>query len=239
VAATARQPATSILMLAACLLGAASVTGCSSGNFIPLDGIFLPDARAPDGALLFPDQGGSRDRNGDTGGDGGPGDGGPGGDRGGADAFDQGPVIPPPESIVTECPNPPLTQPPTGTCLVHPGSGGAVATPLLIQGSVLTPGNIYHNGQLLIDGQGIIACAGCDCSQQADFRGRHPPGVRAGRGLAGPDQLPRSPQLGHRAAVDARHRALRSAQRLAHRQARPHLHLLPRLRRLAERQGLG
>lgn len=52
-----------------------------------------------------------------------------------------------------------LPQPASGICSYQPGN-----SLLLIQADVLTPDNILVNGDLLIDADGRIACAGCDCS---------------------------------------------------------------------------
>jgi cytosine/adenosine deaminase-related metal-dependent hydrolase len=60
----------------------------------------------------------------------------------------------------TECQSlPPLA---TGTCEVT--SGGAQK---LLEGTVLTPGQMLHGGQVLVDGNGNITCVACDCSGQA------------------------------------------------------------------------
>ncbi len=94
--------------------------------------------------------GGSAGLDGGAGADGSAGtDGGAGADGGGGSA-----------NVVTCATLPPLSQ---GTCEVTAGSG----TGELIVGTVLTPGTIYRGGQVLVDGQGNIACVGCNCDQNA------------------------------------------------------------------------
>ena len=51
---------------------------------------------------------------------------------------------------------PPLAD---GVCEVTAGSGS-----ILITGDVLTPGEVFRGGQVLVDEGGMIACVGCDCS---------------------------------------------------------------------------
>jgi cysteine-rich repeat protein len=63
------------------------------------------------------------------------------------------PVVVCPEAI------PPVT---TGTCAVTPGDASK-----LILGTVLVPGTIYRNGQVLVDAAGTITCVGCACAAQA------------------------------------------------------------------------
>lgn len=61
---------------------------------------------------------------------------------------------PPKEVVCAELPA--LAQ---GTCEVT--AGGAAK---LLVGTVLTPGTIYHGGQVLVSDAGKIACVGCDCA---------------------------------------------------------------------------
>jgi cysteine-rich repeat protein len=49
-----------------------------------------------------------------------------------------------------------------GTCEVKPGDASK-----LLLGTVLVPGTIYRNGQVLVDATGQIACVGCSCDAQA------------------------------------------------------------------------
>ncbi len=66
------------------------------------------------------------------------------------------------QTVIETCPgwNPePLGE---GVCTTQPGSGGT-----LIYGTLLTPGKVIEGGQLLIDDNGIITCAGCGCDEEA------------------------------------------------------------------------
>jgi hypothetical protein len=60
----------------------------------------------------------------------------------------------------------------SGTCQVTPGS----ATRLL-KGIVLTPSTVFRGGQVLIDGDGQISCAGCDCGTGGETIVSCPDGV--------------------------------------------------------------
>jgi cysteine-rich repeat protein len=60
---------------------------------------------------------------------------------------------------ITMCPrasDPPLAS---GTCQVTAGS-----TSRLFTATVLTPGEVFRGGQVLVDGTGHITCVGCDCN---------------------------------------------------------------------------
>lgn len=48
-------------------------------------------------------------------------------------------------------------------CAVEKGSGSAT----LYVGDVLQPGKVTVNGQVLVDGDGMIACVGCGCAEKA------------------------------------------------------------------------
>ncbi|MEO5727425.1 MAG: amidohydrolase family protein, partial [Byssovorax sp.] len=50
----------------------------------------------------------------------------------------------------------------SGTCEVKAGDASK-----LLLGTVLVPGTVYRNGQVLVDAAGKIACVGCDCEAQA------------------------------------------------------------------------
>ena len=69
-------------------------------------------------------------------------------------------LFPPP--TITTCPGDALEPPAEGTCTTS-GSGEAT----LITGDILTPGEVLRGGQVLVDGDGMIACVGCDCSGMA------------------------------------------------------------------------
>ena len=63
------------------------------------------------------------------------------------------------EPVITSCPNDGLPPPSSGLCEVTAGSGA-----ILITADVLTPGEVFRGGQVLVDEGGMIACVGCDCS---------------------------------------------------------------------------
>ena len=58
-----------------------------------------------------------------------------------------------------------LTAPTDGVCGLTAGTGAGV----LLRGAVLAPDAIYDGGSVLIDGDGLIACVGCDCSGESAF----------------------------------------------------------------------
>jgi imidazolonepropionase-like amidohydrolase len=60
---------------------------------------------------------------------------------------------------ITVCPGNALPSLAAGTCSVTAGTAGT-----LITGDVLTPGEVFRGGQVLVDAAGIIRCVGCDCS---------------------------------------------------------------------------
>ncbi len=78
-----------------------------------------------------------------------------GGPDGGVDPVDPGPVI-------TICPGDALPPLASGVCQATAGDGN-----LLITGDVLTPGEVFRGGQVLVDAAGTITCVGCDCSGQS------------------------------------------------------------------------
>jgi len=77
------------------------------------------------------------------------------------DISDTGDVFVPPYE---DCPNPLIPPPQSGSCNIS-GTGAFI----LIRGDVLKERKILHNGEVLIDGQGFIRCAGCDCSKEAGY----------------------------------------------------------------------
>lgn len=64
---------------------------------------------------------------------------------------------------VVPCANAP-TAPPAGLCSRTEGDGN-----LLIDATLMTEHRVFEDGQLLIDGDGIIQCVGCDCSGAPGF----------------------------------------------------------------------
>jgi large repetitive protein len=74
-------------------------------------------------------------------------------------ATSDGGVMPRREPTVTVCPGDALPSLAMGTCAVTAGTAGT-----LITGDVLTPGEVFRGGQVLVDATGIIRCVGCDCS---------------------------------------------------------------------------
>lgn len=54
--------------------------------------------------------------------------------------------------------------PPGDVCTVTAGTAA-----LHIQGEVLVPNGILHNGQVMVGSNGLITCVACDCSSDAAF----------------------------------------------------------------------
>ncbi len=52
---------------------------------------------------------------------------------------------------------------PSGVCKTVTGT----ASGMVLEGTVLAPGAVYHGGQVAVDGAGTIACVGCNCAAQA------------------------------------------------------------------------
>lgn len=70
-----------------------------------------------------------------------------------------------PQPKVTEC-NKTIASPGDAICAVtKPGTTSATAK--VIRGTVLGPEETFHNGEVVFDSQGLIACVGCDCSGNA------------------------------------------------------------------------
>jgi cytosine/adenosine deaminase-related metal-dependent hydrolase len=65
---------------------------------------------------------------------------------------------------VTECNQPPITPPASGTCSVTDGTSGK-----LLRGTVLAPNEVLHRGEVLIDDSGTIVCTSCDCSASPGY----------------------------------------------------------------------
>jgi hypothetical protein len=64
-----------------------------------------------------------------------------------------------PGPTVTTCEGDGQTPPATGTCTATEGSAA-----ILITADILTPGEVFRGGQVLVAEDGTIACAACDCS---------------------------------------------------------------------------
>ena len=75
-----------------------------------------------------------------------------------------GPLFP--EVRITTCPGDSLPPPASGRCEVRAGSAA-----MLLTGDVLTPGEVFRGGQVLVGTDGVIACVGCDCSGNAAAAG--------------------------------------------------------------------
>lgn len=60
--------------------------------------------------------------------------------------------------VVTACEGTPSADPGEETCAVVPGTSG-----LLIVGDILTPGEVFEGGAVLLDEAGVIQCVGCGC----------------------------------------------------------------------------
>lgn len=63
---------------------------------------------------------------------------------------------------ITTCAGASLPSLPSGACETVAGDGN-----LLITADVLTPGEVFRGGQVLVDTTGSIACVGCDCASAA------------------------------------------------------------------------
>ncbi|MBX7193849.1 MAG: amidohydrolase family protein [Sandaracinaceae bacterium] len=67
---------------------------------------------------------------------------------------------------ITTCPGDALPSLPSGACEATAGDGN-----LLITADVLTPGEVFRGGQVLVNAAGTITCVGCDCSTAAGASG--------------------------------------------------------------------
>lgn len=66
---------------------------------------------------------------------------------------------------------PPGTVGPGNTCQVFaPASGTTTPTGVLLRGEVLAPSKIFHGGEVLVDGNGNIACVGCSCATTPGYQ---------------------------------------------------------------------
>ena len=68
--------------------------------------------------------------------------------------------------VITTCPGDSLPPPSSGRCEVTAGDEN-----ILLTGDVLTPGEVFRGGQVLVGTDGNIACVGCDCSGEAGASG--------------------------------------------------------------------
>lgn len=70
-----------------------------------------------------------------------------------------------PQPKVTECTRPAFPPPSSGTCSVtKTGTAGKV-----LQGTVLSPDDVLHRGEILFDEGGAILCVACDCSSDPAY----------------------------------------------------------------------
>lgn len=83
----------------------------------------------------------------------------PGGDAGADVPVSPGDGGSGPAPTVRTCPGPTLPPPATGTCTVTAGGPA-----MLITATVLRPGEVIHQGQVLVNAAGMIQCVGCDCA---------------------------------------------------------------------------
>lgn len=67
---------------------------------------------------------------------------------------------------ITTCPGDALPSLAGGACEASAGDGN-----LLITADVLTPGEVFRGGQVLVDTTGTISCVGCDCAGAAGAAG--------------------------------------------------------------------
>lgn len=63
---------------------------------------------------------------------------------------------------ITACENAPASTRDDGQCEVVQGTSG-----MLLVGDVLVPGEVFEQGSVLVDDNGVIQCVGCDCAAQA------------------------------------------------------------------------
>jgi cytosine/adenosine deaminase-related metal-dependent hydrolase len=70
-----------------------------------------------------------------------------------------------PQPKVVECSRPALTAPSSGTCAVTKSGAGSI----IYRGTVLTPNEVLRRGEVVVDDEGIILCAACDCSASAGY----------------------------------------------------------------------
>ncbi|MBX3205783.1 MAG: amidohydrolase family protein [Labilithrix sp.] len=67
---------------------------------------------------------------------------------------------------VTECGGSVATA---GSAVCAVTKAGAAGTMKVIRGTVLTPEEVLHNGEIVVDARGYIVCAACDCKSTAGY----------------------------------------------------------------------
>lgn len=122
----------------ACLALVGGMSGCGDDDpIMPTDGGMntTDGGMNPDGGMMNPDGGMMN----------------PDGGMPGTDLF--------PAPTITTCPGDAI--PSTGTACNAPSGDGEA---LLITGDILTPGEVFRGGQVLVGADGMIACVGCNCA---------------------------------------------------------------------------
>lgn len=75
-------------------------------------------------------------------------------------------MSPAPLMPVVACPGAAIPTPPDGQrCTATPAQAGSKR--VLLRGTVLLPEQVLHNGQVVLDDTGRIACAACDCAAES------------------------------------------------------------------------
>jgi cytosine/adenosine deaminase-related metal-dependent hydrolase len=87
-----------------------------------------------------------------------------------------GPAVPPqseqphtnrnPQPKVTECASKIASAGGAVCAITKPGDAGAMT---VVRGNVLGADEVFHGGEVLVDGSGLIACVGCDCSKTSGY----------------------------------------------------------------------
>jgi imidazolonepropionase-like amidohydrolase len=78
---------------------------------------------------------------------------------GGGDGGSGSNYVPPDAPVASDVTCTTLAPLGSGTCSVTAGS-----TTILLEGEVLTPGALYHGGQVAVGSNGTISCVGCNCA---------------------------------------------------------------------------
>ncbi len=69
------------------------------------------------------------------------------------------------EAKITECSRAPLAAASSGTCEVTTSGSGA----RIFRGTVLLPDETLRRGEVVVDDNGLIACAACDCTDASGY----------------------------------------------------------------------